>query len=78
MQAKELLAYLVDNLVVNKEDVVIDVDETENSINLTLRVNPDDMGRVIGRKGRIANSIRTILKAANFESTKNVNLEIAD
>lgn len=47
MQAKELLAYLVDNLVVNKEDVVIDVDETENSINLTLRVNPDDMGRVI-------------------------------
>ena len=78
MQAKELLAYSVDNLVVNKEDVVIDVDETENSINLTLRVNPDDMGRVIGRKGRIANSIRTILKAANFESTKNVNLEIAD
>ena len=78
MQAKELLAYLVDNLVVNKEDVVIDVDETENSINLTLRVNPDDMGRVIGRKGRIANSIRTILKAANFESVKNVNLEIAD
>ena len=78
MQAKELLAYLVDNLVVNKEDVVIDVDETENSINLTLRVNPDDMGRVIGRKGRIANSIRTILKAASFESTKNVNLEIAD
>lgn len=78
MQAKELLAYLVDNLVVNKEDVVIDVDETDSSINLTLRVNPDDMGRVIGRKGRIANSIRTILKAANFESKKNVNLEIAD
>lgn len=78
MQAKDLLVYLVENLVEHKEDVNVDVQEDERLINLTLSVNPADMGKVIGRRGRIANSIRTILKAANFGTTKNVNLEIVD
>lgn len=78
MQAKELLIYLVENLVEHKDDIRVDVSEDDRAINLTLSVNPEDMGKVIGRKGKIANSIRTILKAANFGSTKNVNLEIVD
>lgn len=78
MQAKELLIYLVENLVEHKDDIRVDVSEDDRAINLTLSVNPEDMGKVIGRRGKIANSIRTILKAANFGSTKNVNLEIVD
>ena len=63
---RELLETIVKSLVEKPEEVVI----TE------LRVSQDDMGKVIGKQGRIAKAIRTILKAASIRENKKVTLEI--
>ena len=61
---KELLTYIVANLVSDPSAVSITETEQEDEITYELRVAPDDMGRVIGRHGRIAKEIRTVMKAA--------------
>ncbi|MDA3845253.1 MAG: KH domain-containing protein [Vallitaleaceae bacterium] len=50
--------------------------ENSNSITIALRVHPDDMGKVIGKQGRIAKAIRTVVKAAAIRSGKRVVIEI--
>ncbi|MBP3652317.1 MAG: KH domain-containing protein, partial [Clostridia bacterium] len=50
--------------------------EGEDSITIELRVDPDDMGKVIGKQGRIAKAIRTVVKAASAKSSKPVFVEI--
>lgn len=52
--------------------------EDEKSITLTLTVAPDDMGMVIGRHGKIAKAIRTVIKAASVNTGKKVSVDIAD
>jgi predicted RNA-binding protein YlqC (UPF0109 family) len=52
------------------------MEEEKNTITLTLTVAPDDMGMVIGRHGRIAKAIRTVMKAAAVNSGKKVNVDI--
>jgi predicted RNA-binding protein YlqC (UPF0109 family) len=47
-------------------------------VDLTLRVAPDDVGKVIGRGGRIVRAIRTVMKAASVKANKRVNVEVAD
>ncbi len=63
-------------IVDSPDEVVIACDETENCINLTLSVAPDDMGMVIGKNGRIAKAIRTVIKAASADCGKRVNVDI--
>ena len=72
----ELVRYIARSLV-EKPDAV-DVREVENadSIVVELRVDPDDMGKVIGKQGRIAKAIRTVVKAASSNSPKPVFVEI--
>ncbi|HIQ83460.1 MAG TPA: KH domain-containing protein [Candidatus Pullichristensenella stercorigallinarum] len=72
----ELVRYIARSLV-EKPDAV-DVREVENadSIVVELRVDPDDMGKVIGKQGRIAKAIRTVVKAASVHSPKPVFVEI--
>ena len=72
----ELVRYIARSLV-EKPDAV-DVREVENadSIVVELRVDPDDMGKVIGKQGRIAKAIRTVVKAASVHSPKPVLVEI--
>ena len=72
----ELVRYIARSLV-EKPDAV-DVREVENadSIVVELRVDPDDMGKVIGKQGRIAKAIRTVVKAASAKSEKPVFVEI--
>jgi len=75
---KELLEYLAKALVDHPEDVHIDVIEGERSVILQLKVHPDDIGKVIGKQGRIAQALRTLVKAAATKQGKNAIVEILD
>ena len=73
---KETLRNIAVAIVDNPDEVVVVENETENCINLTLSVAPDDMGMVIGKNGRIAKAIRTLIKAASANCGKRVNVDI--
>jgi predicted RNA-binding protein YlqC (UPF0109 family) len=63
-------------IVDSPDEVKVVCEESDDTITLTLSVAPDDMGMVIGRHGRIAKAIRTVIKAAAAQSGKRVNVEI--
>ncbi|MDI6794499.1 MAG: KH domain-containing protein [bacterium] len=75
---KELVEYLVKSLVDEPDEVVINEITSAKSLILELKVAPDDVGKVIGKQGRIINAIRTILNAATTKSQRRVVLEILD
>ncbi|MBQ6890186.1 MAG: KH domain-containing protein [Oscillospiraceae bacterium] len=75
---KELLSYMAKNLVDNPEAVTVtEIKDDEGTI-LELRVAEGDMGKVIGRQGRIAKEIRTIVKTVAQRSGEKVTVEIVD
>lgn len=73
---KELVEVIAQSLVDNPEQVEVIETVRESEILLELRVAPDDMGKVIGKQGRIAKSIRTVVKAAASKDDKKVIVEI--
>jgi len=73
---KELVEMIARSLVDNPEEVKIIETESDKSVLLELRVAPDDMGKVIGKQGKIAKSIRTLTKAAAAKAGKRVAVEI--
>jgi predicted RNA-binding protein YlqC (UPF0109 family) len=73
---KELVEFIARSLVDNPDDVQVTEIEEEGSIIIELRVAPDDMGKVIGKQGKIAKSIRTLTKAAAAKEGKRVGVEI--
>jgi predicted RNA-binding protein YlqC (UPF0109 family) len=73
---KEFLDYVARNLVDNPDGVEIEVDEGPDEVALTLKVAEGDMGRVIGRDGRIANAIRSLLRVMGTRDGRHVELEI--
>ena len=76
---EELLVYIVKHLVEHPEDVSVTTVEKDDGIVLELHVNPSDMGKVIGRQGRIAKSIRTIIRSTALRSQNNkVTVDIVD
>ena len=75
---KDLVEYIVKYLVDDPSSVNIAVVEGEKSTILELRVAPDDIGKVIGKHGRIAKAIRTVLQAASAKTGKHTVLEILD
>jgi len=72
----ELVKYIAASLVDKPEAIDVREVEGEDSITIELRVDPDDMGKVIGKQGRIAKAIRTVVKAASAKSAKPVFVEI--
>lgn len=72
----ELVKYIAMNLVDKPEEVKVEVKEDENSTIIELTVAPDDMGKVIGKQGRIAKAIRTVVKAASVKENKKYVVEI--
>lgn len=75
----DLKATLIDiakAIVDNPEEVAVAQTEDDNSITLVLTVAPDDMGMVIGKHGKIAKAIRSLIKAAAGNNGKKVNVEI--
>ncbi len=72
----ELIRYIAQSLVENPDQVEVIEKEGADSIIYELHVAADDMGKVIGRQGRIAKAIRTVVKAATAKSEKPVFVEI--
>ncbi|MBQ7231472.1 MAG: KH domain-containing protein [Oscillospiraceae bacterium] len=75
---KELLLYMAKNLVDNPDAVSVNEITEEDGLVLELRVAPEDMGKVIGRQGRIAKEIRTIIKTVAQRDGEKVTVEIVD
>ncbi|MBE6589484.1 MAG: KH domain-containing protein [Ruminococcaceae bacterium] len=73
---QETLLDIAKAIVDSPDEVQVTVEEDDRTITLTLTVAPDDMGMVIGRHGRIAKAIRTVIKAASVNSGKKVNVDI--
>jgi uncharacterized protein len=75
---KDLIEYIAKSLVDDPTAVNVNVIEADKSLILELRVAPDDIGKVIGKHGRIAKAIRTVLSASSVKSGKRAVLEILD
>lgn len=73
---KGLLEVITKSLVDNPDEVVVTEKETEKGLVLELKVAPSDMGKVIGKQGRIAKAIRSVVKAAASRENKQVSVEI--
>lgn len=73
---KELVEYIAKSLVDDPSQVTVTEIEGTTSVILELRVAPEDMGRVIGRNGRVANAMRTLLRVLAAKQGKRVTLEI--
>ena len=75
---KEILETIVNNLVSDKDAVSINQIDGEQSIIFEVKVAENDMGKIIGKQGTIAKSIRTIMKAAASKENKRVTVEFID
>lgn len=73
---KELVEFIAKSLVDKPEEVLVNELQNERSTILELRVAPEDMGKVIGKQGKIAQSIRTLTKATAAKEGKRVGVEI--
>ncbi|HID07519.1 MAG TPA: KH domain-containing protein [Armatimonadetes bacterium] len=73
---RELVEYIVRQLVDQPDQVRVSQIEGERTIVIEIKVAPDDLGKVIGRKGRIAQALRTLVKAAATKRGKKVTVEI--
>jgi hypothetical protein len=76
--AISVLDLLVTSLVDDPDAVRIDPIEQRGKVRLEVRVGPDDMGRVIGKRGRVANAIRTVVRAAAVRDGVDVDIEFED
>jgi len=76
--AISVLDLLVTSLVDDPDAVRIDPIEQRGKVRLEVRVGPDDMGRVIGKRGRVANAIRTVVRAAAVRDNVEVDIEFED
>jgi predicted RNA-binding protein YlqC (UPF0109 family) len=74
----ELLAYLARSLVDDPGGVHVEEVERDDALVLQLRVSPDDVGKVIGRQGRIARALRTVVRASAAREHRRVLLEIVE
>ena len=72
---KEILETLIKSLVEHKDEITITEKEERNTVNLEVKVNSADMGKVIGKQGRIAKSIRTVMKSIAGKEHKKVVVE---
>ncbi|QOV20469.1 KH domain-containing protein [Blautia liquoris] len=75
---KELVEVIAKSLVENPDEVVVTETESGDSVLVELKVASSDMGKVIGRQGRIAKAIRSVVKAASSKSDKKVVVEIVE
>lgn len=75
---KEIIEIIARSLVDHPEQIVVDEKLDGDSVTYELRVAADDMGKVIGKQGRIAKALRTVVKAAATRENKKVNVEIVE
>jgi len=75
---KDLLTYIAQNLVDNPDEVNVTERETDSETIYELRVNQSDMGKVIGRQGRIAKEIRALMRSVAVRQGKRISVDIVD
>ena len=76
---KNVVEYIVKEIVEDTKSVKVDVADSDNeNITIEVRTSPDDMGRVIGKRGRVARAIRTVAQAAADEEGLNSSVEFID
>lgn len=75
---QQFVEYIVKTLVEEPDDVIVDRIVDEKGVLLTLTVNPEDLGRVIGRRGATAQSLRTLLRALGTKNSARYNLKIVN
>ena len=75
---KDLLLYIARSLVEHPDDVTVTEKQGADELTLELRVAPDDMGKVIGRQGRIIKEVRVLMKAVAQRKGKKVSVEVLD
>lgn len=76
--ATAVLTHVVRSIVDDPEQVTVDASESRGKVRLEVRVGPGDLGRVIGRRGRTAQSIRTVVRAAATRDDVDVDVDFAD
>ena len=74
----ELIKYIVDQFAEDKENVEYEVVEKERAIEVIVSLSSSDMGKVIGRQGKIAKALRTLVRAGGLNENKKYNLEIKE
>ena len=74
----EIIKYIVEQFAEDKEHIEYIVDETDESINVTVLLADSDMGKVIGKQGKIAKALRTIVRNATPAGSKKYNIEIKE
>lgn len=76
---KDVLELIIANLVDNKEEVSIEeINNNEKSVDYKVKVASEDMGKIIGKQGRVAKSIRTVMKSVAGKEGKKVNVEFVE
>ena len=76
--ARAVLEYIAREVASDPEGVVIEVDDSGRTLRLRVHVAPDDMGRMIGRRGRVAQAIRTIVRVAGSRDGTDTNVDFVD
>ncbi len=74
----DLIKYIVGQFAEDKEHVEYLVEETEEAVNVTVVLSDSDMGKVIGKQGKIAKALRTLVRAATPKDSKKYNVEIKE
>ena len=74
----DLIKYIVETFAEDKEHIEYNVEETEEAINVTVVLSESDMGKVIGKQGKIAKALRTIVRSATPRDSKKYNVEIKE
>ena len=74
----ELIKFVVETFAENKDAIVYDVVEDGRNVTITVTLDPSDMGKVIGRQGKIAKALRTLVRADSLKENKKYNIEIRE
>ncbi len=75
---KAVLEHLAKSIVDNPDSVFVDIEESGGGVTLKLNVAPDDMGKIIGKRGRIATAVRTVVRAAGAKEGIDARVDIVD
>jgi len=75
---KKALAYILSSIVDNPDKVKINEEEENGMTNLTIKVDSGDMGKVIGKNGKVIRAIRNVMKVKAIKQNKRINIELAE
>ena len=75
---RNVLEYLARSIVDDPDSVVVETDQSRSGVNLRLHVAPGDMGKIIGRRGRVAQAVRTVVRAAGAREGLDARVDIVD